>query len=368
MTIRENAMAVYHHEKPERVPWLTFDIPYPMLPRGLWERELRNKGLGVIVLMEFHPLGKIYTTEMKNVEIEQRPVVEGGKSILTTTYYTPVGSITKKERIGISPPNPWIIEFPIKSISDYKVVEFIFQNTVHKPNYESFIWVDRHLGGDGYVDTFSSFSPFQNLLIQYIGCEGLIIHLHDDTAKVEHLLKVLEQDYMEIIRIIADSPAEVVGIDGNLTGTITSPKLFERYVLPIHRKASEILHEKNKIVIVHYDGLIKPLKDLIPETGIDVVEAFTPPPGGDLSISEARAAWGDDLIIEANFPESIFALGVDATKKYTMELLKEVAPGDGFILSITEDIPYRPPQDLLEQSLKAVTEVMWEYGKYPVRL
>lgn len=34
MTTRENIMAVYNHEKPERIPWLTFDIPYPMLPRG----------------------------------------------------------------------------------------------------------------------------------------------------------------------------------------------------------------------------------------------------------------------------------------------------------------------------------------------
>ena len=119
---------------------------------------------------------------------------------------------------------------------------------------------------------------------------------------------------------------------------------------------------------MHFDGSLKPYKDLIPETGIDVVEAFTPPPVGDLSISEARLAWGENIIIEANFPESIFLQGVEATKKFTLDLLKEVAPGDGFILSITEDIPYQPPYDLLEVSLRAVTEVMWEYGKYPVRL
>lgn len=89
--------------------------------------------------MGFHPAGNIYATEMKNVEVEQRPVDKGGKSIITTTYHTPVGSINKKELIGISPPNPWILEYPIKSISDYKVAEFIFQNTVYQPNYEPFL-------------------------------------------------------------------------------------------------------------------------------------------------------------------------------------------------------------------------------------
>jgi hypothetical protein len=368
MTIRENIMAVYNHEKPERIPWLTFDIPYPMLPRGAWERELRNKGLGVAVVMAFHSAGNIYTTEMKNVEVEQRPEEKGGKSILTTTYHTPVGSISKKELIGISPPNPWILEFPIKSISDYKVAEFIFQTTVYQPNYEKYLWADKHLGSDGYVLVQTGYSPFQNLLIKHLGFEGLFTHIYDHTAEFEHLFEVLKKNYMEIVRIIADSPAEVVGIDGNISGIVTSPKLFELYVMPVYQKASEILHAKNKIVQVHFDGSLKPYKDLIPETGIDVIEAFTPPPVGDLSISEARLAWGENIIIEANFPESIFLQGVEATKKFTLDILKEVAPGDGFILSITEDIPYQPPHDLLEESLRAVTEVMWEYGKYPVRL
>jgi len=57
-----------------------------------------------------------------------------------------------------------------------------------------------------------------------------------------------------------------------------------------------------------------------------------------------------------------------AAEKCTMDILKEVAPGDGFILSVTEDIPYREPHDLLEQTLRTITKVMWKYGKYPIKL
>jgi len=367
MNIRENVMAVFHHEKPERIPWLTYDIPYPMLPRGSWERELRNMGLGIIGLMGFYPCGNVYVTEMPNVKIEQRPMMQGNRRIITTIYHTPVGSASKKEDLTISPPNPWIMEYPIKSLSDYEVVKFIFEDTAYKPNYEAFIWVDKHIGDDGFVRADCK-SPFQTLLIDFMGYQRLAIGLYRHRKEFESLLKIMEKKYYEIIHILADSPAEVIGIDGNINGRVTSPRLFEKYLLPLYKNASEILHKKNKIVSVHMDGALASLKDLIPKTGIDVVEAFTPPPLGDLPLSEARDSWGEDIIIEANFPETICLQGVDAIKRCTKELLRTVAPGDGFILSVTEDIPYREPNDILERSLRAITEVMWKYGRYPIKI
>ncbi len=60
--------------------------------------------------------------------------------------------------------------------------------------------------------------------------------------------------------------------------------------------------------------------------------------------------------------------GVAAVERFTKEMLREVAPGDGFMLTVTEDIPYREPNDILEPSLTAITEVMWKHGKYPIKL
>jgi len=56
------------------------------------------------------------------------------------------------------------------------------------------------------------------------------------------------------------------------------------------------------------------MKDLIPQTGCDVIEAFTPPPMGDLSMAEARTALGDKIVIWVDFPESVFWQGVEETK------------------------------------------------------
>jgi len=365
MNIRENVMAVFHHETPERIPWLTYDIPYPMLPRGSWERELRNKGLGIIVLMGS---GTACTAKTSNVKVERRPTTYGKRTLVTTIYHTPVGSISKKEDPTITPPNPWIMEYPIKSLSDYDVVKFIFEDTVYTPNYESFIWRDKQVGDDGFVRVHSGKPPFLSLLLEFMGYERLSIDIYRNRREVEALMEVMEKKYFEVVNILADSPAEVTSIGGNINGRVMGPRLFEKYLLPTYRRASEILHKKDKIVQIHMDGALACLKELIPKTDIDVVEAFTPPPVGDLALSEAREAWGKDMIIEANFPETVCLEGIDAIKRETLKILKTVAPGDGFILSVTEDIPYKEPNDVLETSLRAITEVMCEYGAYPIKL
>jgi hypothetical protein len=111
------------------------------------------------------------------------------------------------------------------------------------------------------------------------------------------------------------------------------------------------------------DGKLMALKDLIAKTDLDVIEAFTPPPMGDLSLEEARVLWRGK-IISLNFPESLFLEGSNVVQKHILSLLREASPGDRFILSITEDIPskYR------ETGLLAITSIWRKYGKYPIKL
>ena len=71
---------------------------------------------------------------------------------------------------------------------------------------------------------------------------------------------------------------------------------------------------------------------------LDVVEAFTPPPMGNLSLSEARKLW-KDKVISLNFPESIFVEGKKSISKLLLKLLKEAYPGNNFMITITESMP-----------------------------
>ncbi|GAG44777.1 unnamed protein product, partial [marine sediment metagenome] len=92
--------------------------------------------------------------------------------------------------------------------------------------------------------------------------------------------------------------------------------------------------------------------ELIGETRVDVVEAFTPPPIGDLSLADARAAWGPDTIIWVNFPETVFWYGADQTRDYTLDLLGQDPRPDRLVIGMTEMGTYGVTDDESEQVFK----------------
>jgi hypothetical protein len=94
---------------------------------------------------------------------------------------------------------------------------------------------------------------------------------------------------------------------------------------------------------------------------VDVIEAFTPSPDGDLSVAEARAAW-PDKVLSLNFPSSVHLSEPEQIRAMTRQLLREAAPGAGFALGVTENIP----ATRWERSITAITEVVNEAGRCPL--
>jgi hypothetical protein len=93
------------------------------------------------------------------------------------------------------------------------------------------------------------------------------------------------------------------------------------------------------------DGRLRSLKEAIGSTAMDFVEGFTPPPLGDLSLEEARAAWPDKAIW-VNIPGNLF-LGDDREViRALRDLLRQGTAAGGFLLTLTEEFP-DPERSLL---------------------
>ncbi|MEM2761250.1 MAG: uroporphyrinogen decarboxylase family protein [Candidatus Bathyarchaeia archaeon] len=350
--MRRRVMTVYRGGEPDRIPWLIYD---GLLPRGYFERRLRNMGLGLKVS------APVWRAEMPHVRVETRSL----GNIVYTSFHTPVGSVSMKQRIGLQEGagSSWIVEHPIKGLADFEVVEFIAEDTRYVPDYKPFLDAERNLGDDGIVFVWAGRSPIQELQIELMGYEMFAVALYRYPKEFERLLRALEKRADERYKIIAESPAEVVNGMDNINSVIVSPKLYEKYVMPFYSKQHRLLRKHDKILEDHMDGKLKALKDLVAKTDLDAVEAFTPPPMGDLPLKEAREAW-DGKIVSLNIPESIFLESPSRVKEYVLSLLREAAPGDRFMLSITEDIPagYR------EKGLLAATSVWRKHGRYPVKI
>jgi len=228
----------------------------------------------------------------------------------------------------------------------------MIEDTICTPNYRVFLDAERHLSGDGLTIVRVEATPLQWLLKWFMGYRTWALGLYRHRREMEELMKVMARKQREIYGIVAESPGEVVQTAENMNGVVTSPSLFERYCLPYYEEYGRLLHAKDKLYIAHMDGKLRSLKNLIRNTDLDAVEAFTPPPMGDLSLKEALETWGDKFIIWANFPGSICQLGEEALRSYAVNFVREASGTHGFIMGVTEDIP-KP-----DISLKVIAEAI----------
>jgi len=359
--------AVLHHEPPDRVPFAPYDN---LVPRGQFSRELRNRGMGLCVRLS------TLWSEMPHVSVETRN--EGTDEI--TIYHTPVGDVSRrvKAHVGrISDEEAVETEGLIKSVEDYDPVIFMIEDTQFHVDNSVYHNTVRDLGHDGIVrDSGLDFaaSPYGAIREYYGSIWGLdrwIYAQQDHPQQFARLLAAQTRRDEKRLGLIADSPAEFIGF-GWMEG-LWGPAQFEKYELPFYKNWISYLHSKGKICALHCDATqnISKFTKLIAETGIDVVEAFTPHPVGELTLHQVREAWGRDKIIWVNFPETIFWSGAEETKHYTTELLKSDAPGDCLVIGFTEMGPWGAEDEKTAETFKAGTlamvEAIEEYGNYPVK-
>ncbi|MDH5439863.1 MAG: hypothetical protein OEY31_04595, partial [Candidatus Bathyarchaeota archaeon] len=154
--------------------------------------------------------------------------------------------------------------------------------------------------------------------------------------KIEDLYSALAKKQEEIFHIAADSPSEYIGYGDNIDSVIVGRPFFERYHIPMYNKCASIVHRRGKVLGVHMDGRLKDLSEAIARSEVDVLEAFTPPPMGDLPLREALAMW-KGKVIWMNFPSSVYILGADAARKHLLQLLREAVPGERLILAASSE-------------------------------
>ncbi len=344
MTPKETIFSVLERRNNSKIPLAAYSF---LFPRGEAEREIREKGCGIF---QFE---RVYVSEMKNVEICVKEGFESGQKFTFRRLSTPVGKVEEKILVDPGYDSQWVKEFLIKEPEDYKVFEYIVGNTIYYPNYEFFQRVEKDLGEDGVLFANVDRSPFQKLLLELAGPERLLVDIYEREELVESLMGALTRKQEEIYRIVINSPASVVHNWDNVTEDLTSPRLFEKYCVPFYQKFGRLLRERGKLFVVHMDGKLKHLKDLIAQAPIDVIESFTlPDAGGNLTIKEAQEAWREKTII-ANLPAYLSLEKEEFIRGYFANLMSQVDK-KRFMVCVSEDLP----RDLWQRTLKIVADTL----------
>ncbi|MBI2941145.1 MAG: hypothetical protein HYY04_11975 [Chloroflexi bacterium] len=352
MNTQERIVTALRGGMPDRVPWVTYT---GALPQGMLERQLRNRGLGLLAHRA------VYTIDRPNVRLAERPVEENGETITVRTWQTPLGELTEKRRTEPGYNSSWAIEHFVKKPRDYEILEFIIHDTTYHPDYGPFLRKQSEMGTDGLVNTAVHRMPFQRLWIEYTGLDRFLLDLHDYPELVNRVLDAMREKDLELWEVVAHSPAEFVWAPDNVTSLAMGPRLFDRYFVPYYEALGDIMHRNGKRIYCHMDGSLLQLVDCIARTPIDIIEAFTPTPTGDLSVAEARRAW-TGKVLSLNFPSSVHIETPEVIAAVTRDLLRQAAPGDGFLIGITENIP----DNVYARSLTAITDAIDRWGDCPL--
>ena len=148
-----------------------------------------------------------------------------------------------------------------------------------------------------YVPTLDP-SPVQNLLEYEMGMANFYYLLADYRAEVEELLAVMHATRLREYDILARrTTAEVVIPIENTSSTLISPALYRRYSLPQIRDYVDVLHGHGKKAVLHMCGHLRTLLPTIRETGLDGINAVTPPPVGDTVYEDVLDAYSDDFVL-----------------------------------------------------------------------
>jgi len=355
MIMRDRVIEALTWGEPDYVPWIPKKGHTPRDPEVL-ERLLK---LG---------MGRSYPTSVvgrsrPNVETESRTI--GDYRI--TTHTTPVGSVSEKRRINLPTEggergDSWIVERMIKGPDDYRVVKYMIEDEVAEPKYNGVEEMAEKVADHGVLQVGTGYTPVMQLIVNYMGFKRFVIEERRRKEMVRDLLDAMDEKMREVVKIVSKSPARIVNLGDNIDGVLVNPGLFKEYCVPYYQEYASILHSGGKIAQSHMDGRLRILKDQMVDTGLDVIQAFTPPPMGDLSIAEARQCWGEELAIWVNIPEVVFYRKPDGIQDFIAGLLREASPGRGITLGITETVP----PDHRDRGLEAITRAVMECGRLPI--
>lgn len=303
MTPRERITAIFYRHpvdgpvwQPRLEHWYRVNKVLGTLPSEMQDFDLRDVydavGASFRAYHIFNPCIVIH--EGKEISVEE---TDDGE-YTTRVVRTPVGSVrqvTKRTEHGCS--RVWI-EYFIKSVEDIPIVEYIYAHRTYTFDAERYREGDAWLGDRGVPTTFLQRVPLQRLFIELAGIEKTVYLLNDSRQEMEHLIRVLEENDDGYYEVVLQSPLWLINFGDNVHGLTASPRLFRRYLLPYYQKRTEQLHSANKRCHAHWDGDVKSLLPFARETGLDGIEAITPWPQGDVTLSEVQEALGDMIWLD----------------------------------------------------------------------
>lgn len=356
MTSGARLEAIFRGEMVDRIP---FALKGWRVAPCQAERELRNRGMGIF------DSAAVYRTRSPNVQSTAFHFTdEAGVRLVRTVTQTPAGELTSVSRpLGSvrGDSTSWTVEHMFKGPADYARLRALVEDRRYEPCYEVFEIARARAGADAFFKTGAPGCPLHTVLYTFMGPEVFAIEWAERRDEILALCAAMTANEEPIYEIVARSPALPVQCGGNYAPEMLGKQRFLEHVVPHWEAAAAVLHAGGKMLGCHLDANNRLWADEVGAAPLDWIEAFTPAPDTDMTFAEARAAW-PGMVQFINFPSSVHLQPAPTIQATTRQLVRESAPGDRFVIGITENVP----EHRWRESFVAIMDALDECGALPV--
>ncbi|MCE5251938.1 hypothetical protein LLG96_17175 [bacterium] len=368
MTPRERILAVLRGETPDVVPWFA-DLSHwfnaghnrRFIPSAGKELDYEMidfyKEVGAGIYIE---LGTILDT-VYDGDVEETQHIDGDR--FTWTLRTPVGEL-QELRVFNGDSFSWdIAKRMVENIGDLDIIRYAVERRRFIPRFDRYAKMVEACGEHGLPYGYGvPYSGLGFFISRFMGIEKTIYALYDEPEKMAGIIGLINTVNLRGMELICQSPAEVIIVSDNLSSDIQTPSLFNRYSAPYYTQAAGMVHRAGKYFAAHLDGRVRGLLACLKDCGVDIADAVTPRPTGDLTPAEIRAEGGKDIVLSggvspvfwsSQVPEKDFIAHV---KEWLA--LKAVCPR-----LIMSDGDQTPPWTPVSR-IRLMKELVGEYGRY----
>lgn len=184
------------------------------------------------------------------------------------------------------------------------------------------------------------------------GFERMFIDLMDNEEFVWDLLDRVTNYFIAFFSRLLESANGQVDVVftaddlGGQNGPLVSPKLWERMIMPHHKRLDALIHSYGAKVMYHSDGAVMPFLDGLADMGIDILEALQFDADGMDPVA-MKARTGERLCYRGGISvQSTLPFGsVEDVRKEVRARTAVLGSGGGYILAPSHAIQANTPVD-----------------------
>jgi hypothetical protein len=367
MTERERLIMVLKGETPDRVPWFA-DLGHWFRSESGGQWDLFNISNCTGEMADLHretraglyiEVGSLHEEYYDDNVVREREI-SGDRAV--ERFRTPVGEISMERKWSPVSFSWDITRLMVNDLKDLEVLLYAVERRKFIPRHENWKVIEQTVGDVGLGFPNLGYTGLGSLMSYYMGVQKTIYALYENPEIIKRYIDIFNMKHLELVDLYCTSPAPHIIFTDNLSGDVQTPDIFREYSFNHYKAIAEHMHEAGKTVSTHIDGMIGGIIGIVAETGIDVADACTPAPTGDLTPQEIRKQAGDNMILMGGISPVMWLPSTSEREfiSHVREWLDLRKINSRLVQSAGDQVP--PGTEF--KRIRLVYDIVEEHGKY----